>query len=84
MKILSKKYEAWLKHYSKYTAKQVIEQVLADIEQVEEEKTKQALTLTNVSITEGELCEICNENEAKVIYKTCYACEEYIIKGEHN
>jgi len=48
------------------------------------EAENKQLRIGGVSITEGELCEICNENEAKVIYKTCYACEEYIINGEHN
>lgn len=48
------------------------------------ETANKLLDLYSVSITEGESCEICNENQAKVIYKTCYACEEYIINGEHN
>lgn len=46
--------------------------------------SENTLHMHDVSITEGELCEICNQNEAKVIYKTCYKCEEYIINGEHN
>lgn len=53
---------------------------LANVVKAEEEQCN----LPVVSITEGELCEICNQNEAKVIYKTCYKCEEYIINGEHN
>lgn len=39
--------------------------------------------LSENKITEGELCEICKENEAKVIYKVCYPCEEHIINGKH-
>jgi hypothetical protein len=42
------------------------------------------LILFGVSIAEGQLCEICEENEAKVIAKHCYSCDQYIINGEHN
>jgi len=40
--------------------------------------------LFSVSNNEGKLCEICNENEAKLITKHCHNCDTYIINGEHN
>lgn len=44
----------------------------------------EALTIPVVSITEGKLCEICEENEAKVITEHCHSCDQYIINGERN
>lgn len=40
MGLLTKKYNAWAKHPEKYTAKQVLEQIVADLKWLDEEELK--------------------------------------------
>lgn len=40
MGLLTKKYNVWAKHPEKYTAKQVLEQIVADLKWLDEEEAK--------------------------------------------
>ena len=40
MGLLTKKYKAWAKHPEKYTAKQVLNEIVADLEWLDEEQAK--------------------------------------------
>ncbi len=42
-----------------------------------------ACGISPVSVTEGKLCDICEENKACTITRACRSCDEYITNGEH-
>jgi hypothetical protein len=64
MGLLTEKYKAWAKHPEKYTAKQVLDQIVADLKWLEQEQAKNC-NIQRVVFSEAEVCPVCKKSFEK-------------------
>lgn len=80
MGLLTEKYTAWAKHPQKYTAEQVLNQIVADLKWLDEEQAKNCSIPVVVGRSEQLVCPYCGgTNIEDTDYgKQCRTCFEFV------
>lgn len=72
MGLLTKKYNAWNKHPEKYTVKQVLDQIVADLKWLDEEELKNS----NIKYVNGEKPKVCPVCKKEFKKRWCEFCSQ--------